>query len=118
MLSGLVLLFPSLLLLVLAERAESMPLLVLAAACAGVSAALGYRGSLEVVNRIAPNERRAEVISTYLITVYAGNALPVIGVGVLSVWAGAEGAHLVFAAVIAVLAVAALVTGAKYAPRQ
>jgi MFS family permease len=118
MLSGLVLLFPSLLLLVLAERTESMLTLVLAAACGGVCAALGYRGSLEVVNRIAPDERRAEVISTYLITVYAGNALPVIGVGVLSAWTGAEAAHRVFAAVIAVLAAAALLTGAKYAPRQ
>ena len=72
--------------------------------------------SLEVVNRIAPDAARAEVISAYLMAVYAGNALPVVGVGVLSTRTGAQLAHLVFAAAIALLAAAALATGARYAP--
>lgn len=117
MLAGLALLLPSLAILVAAELARSMPLLVAAAALTGVAAALGYRGSLAVVNAIAPDDRRGEVVSSYLIAVYAGNALPVIGVGVLSGPAGAFAAHAIFAGIVAALAVLALATGAKYAPR-
>ena len=43
---------------------------------------LGYRGSLEVINRIAPADRRSEVVSSSLIALFAGNSVPVIGIGV------------------------------------
>lgn len=88
MLGGLALLLPALALLVATELFRSTPLLVFAAAIAGVAGALGYRGCLEVVNRIAPADRRGETVSSYLIAVYAGNSLPVIGVGILSAAAG------------------------------
>lgn len=116
MLGGLALLFPGLLLMVGAELARSMPVLILAAAIGGISAELGYRGSLEVTNQIAPAERRGEVVSSYLIAVYAGNSLPVIGVGVVSAVAGLLVAHAVFAVLIGVLAAVALATGVRYAP--
>ena len=115
MLSELWLLFPGLGLLVAAQLAGSLPLLVLATAVAGAAAALGYRGSLEVVNRIAPEDRRAEVVSSYLIAVYCGNSLPVNGVGLLSDWTGPRVAHLTFATAIGALAVVALGAGARYA---
>ncbi len=118
MLSGLAVLLPSLGLLVVAEVALSMPILLFATVLGGVSAALGYRGSLEVVNRIAPGQMRGEVVSGYLVAVYAGNSLPVIGIGLLSALASSIAAHIVFAVVIAALAAAALVTGTKYAPGQ
>ena len=54
MFSALALLVPAAWLLVGAELARSMPLLLLAAALCGVAGGLGYRGSLEVINRIAP----------------------------------------------------------------
>ena len=96
MLRGLAMLLPGVVLLIAAELLGSMVVLIVAAACGGIAAALGYRGSLEMVNRIAPEDRRGEVVSSYLIAVYAGNSLPVIGVGVLSSLAGGLTAHVAF----------------------
>ncbi len=108
MTAGLALLLPAVALVVIAQAAHSMPVLLLATAFAGVAMALGYRGSLQVVNQIAPAERRAEVVSTYLIACFVGNALPVIGVGVLTTATDPLIASAVFAAVVAVLSIAAL----------
>ena len=116
MLSALAVLLPSVWLLVAAEVVHSLPLLLLAAALGGVSGGLGYRGSLEVINRIAPADRRSEVVSSYLIALCAGNSIPVIGIGALSVAAGPLAAHMTFAAVITALAGIAALTGIKYAP--
>jgi MFS family permease len=118
MLCALALLLPAVWLLVGAELARSMPLLLLAAALCGVAGGLGYRGSLEVINRIAPADQRSEVVSSYLIALFAGNSVPVIGIGVLSAIAGALTAHLTFAAVITVLAAIAAWTGIAYAPNK
>ena len=116
MFSALALLLPSVWLLVGAEIFKSLPVLLVAAAVGGAAGGLGYRGSLEVINRIAPADRRSEVVSTYLIALFAGNSVPVIGVGVLSALADARVAHVTFAAVITVLAGIAALTGIKYAP--
>lgn len=118
MLSALVLLLPSVGLLLAAELARSMPVLAGASALGGIAAGLGYRGSLEVVNEIAPGDRRAEVVSSYLIAVYAGNSLPVIGVGLLAALTGPLAGHAVFAVVVGALGVLALVAGLKYAPAR
>lgn len=48
--AGLSLFFPSVVLLVLAQTFRSMPLLLIGTACSGAAAALGYRGSLTVIN--------------------------------------------------------------------
>jgi MFS family permease len=117
MLGALALLLPGVWLLVGAEIAQSLPLLVAAAALGGIAGGLGYRGSLEVINRIAPPDRRAEVVSSYLVACFAGNSLPVIGIGFLSSVTGALFAHVTFAAVITVLAGVAALTGVKYAPK-
>jgi predicted MFS family arabinose efflux permease len=116
MLSGLALLPPSLALLVAAEIQASMPTLIAATMLAGVASALGYRGSLQVVNAIAPNDRRAEVLSAYLLTCYLANSLPIIGVGVLSRISSLPVASYVFAATIVFLAAAAFAVGVKYRP--
>jgi predicted MFS family arabinose efflux permease len=116
MLGALALLLPSVWLLVGAEVAQSLPLLIFAAALGGVAGGLGYRGGLEVVNRIAPADRRSEVVSSYLVVCFAGNSLPVIGIGSLSAATSAFVAHVVFAAVISALAGIAALTGLKYAP--
>jgi len=118
MLSALALLPPSVWLLVGAELAQSLPLLLAAAALGGVASGLGYRGSLEVINRIAPADRRSEVVSSYLIALFAGNSLPVIGIGLLSAATGALTAHIVFAAAITALAGIAALTGVRYAPNN
>ena len=109
MTTGLTVLVPAVALVVIAQAARSMPMLVVATALAGVAMAFGYRGSLQVVNEIAPDERRAEVVSSYFIACFVGNSVPVIGVGLLSALTGALPASIVFACTLAVLAVAALV---------
>jgi hypothetical protein len=91
-----------------------MPLMIAATAVCGASTGLGYRGSLQVVNQIAPADRRAEVVSSYFVCGFSGNALPVIGVGVISTYADAITASLIFAAMIAIFAVVAFVFGLKY----
>jgi MFS family permease len=118
MLSALALLLPAVWLLVGAEVVHSLPLLVFAAALCGVAGGLGYRGSLEVINRIAPADQRSEVVSSYLIALFAGNSVPVIGIGVLTAAATPLVAHMMFAAVITTLAGIAAWTGIKYAPKS
>ena len=116
MFGALALLLPSLWLLVGAEVARSMPLLIFAAALGGVAGGLGYRGGLEVVNTIAPADQRSVVPSSYLVACFAGNSLPVIGIGLLSAATSSLVAHVTFAAVISVLAGMAALAGIKYAP--
>ncbi|HEY6451762.1 MAG TPA: MFS transporter, partial [Steroidobacteraceae bacterium] len=105
-------------LLIAAERLGSLELLVPATLISGAATAIGYRGSLRIVNEITPPARRAEVISSYLLVCYTANSLPVIGVGLLSVATGAPTAHLIFAVALAVLAAIASATGWRYVPRQ
>ena len=116
MFSALALLVPAAWLLVGAELTRSLPLLLVAAALCGVAGGLGYRGSLEVINRIAPADQRSEVVSSFLIALFAGNSLPVIGIGVLSAVASAIVADVTFAVVITALAGIATLTGIRYGP--
>jgi len=99
---------------VAAEILGSMAVMIAATACCGIAAGLGYRGSLQVVNQIAPQDRRAEVVSSYFVCAFLGNALPVIGVGVISTLASSTAASLVFAATISAFALVALFFGIKY----
>ena len=114
MLVALALMIPTVVLIVAAQLTASMPLMLVATATCGVTAALGYRSSLQAINEIAPADRRAEVVSSYLLCVFCGNALPVIGVGVLATFASPAVASLAFAALIIVFAAAALVFGARF----
>jgi hypothetical protein len=82
------------------------------------AAGLGYRGSLQVINQIALQDRRAEIVSSYLICAFAGNSLPVIGIGVISTLAGPADASLAFAAIIVIFALLALYFGARYLPNE
>jgi len=113
MLGGLVLLLPSLALLVAAQIAGSMTILLAGTAVSGVAVALGYRGSLQVVNQIAPEDQRAEVTSTYFVCGFTGNAVPVIGIGILSSIWSATIAGSVFAVTIGAFAIIALLVGLR-----
>lgn len=117
MLAALLLLWAGLGLLTLAEALHSMALLVLATLLTGAAMALGYRGSLQIVNEIAPPRQRAELVSSFLLVCYSANSLPVIGVGLLSLPLGPVNAHRVFAIVLVVLASLACVIGLRHAPR-
>jgi len=112
---GLALLLPSLILLVLAQAQASLLLVLCGAVLSGAGAALGFRGSLQIVNEVAPADQRAEVISSYLAVTYLSNSLPIIGIGVLSSFTSSFIAMIVFAALIAVVVSANLVA-AVFAP--
>ncbi|MER9326193.1 MFS transporter [Mesorhizobium sp. M0488] len=116
MLAALALMIPSILMVVAAQMLASMGLMIAATACCGVTAALGYRGSLQVVNEIAPEDRRAEVVSSFFICCFIGNALPVIGIGIISTYASPIAASLAFAGMIIVFALVALGFGLKNRP--
>ncbi|WFU11262.1 MFS transporter (plasmid) [Rhizobium sp. CB3090] len=117
MLTALALLPVGTWLLVMAQLMKSLPILFLATTLGGIAGALGYRGSLDLINTIAPQNQRSEVVSSYLIAVYTGNALPVIGIGLLSTLTSSIVAHISFAALISVLAVIALVAERRWAIR-
>ncbi|MFF3498870.1 MFS transporter [Streptomyces sp. NPDC003247] len=86
-----------------ALRWDLLPLVVLSALVGGGGQGLAFRGGLSVVAGASPEDRRAAVISTLFVVAYAGISVPVIGVGVLTVPLGLEGAGLVFIACMAVL---------------
>jgi MFS family permease len=114
MLWALAMMVPSVALIVAAQVLASLALMIAATSVCGVAIGLGYRGSLQVVNQIAPADRRAEVASSYFVCAFCGNALPVIGVGVISTVAGMTAASIGFAAMIVVFAVVALGFGIRY----
>ncbi|MGX5827547.1 MFS transporter [Mesorhizobium sp. 43Arga] len=111
MVAALVLMVPTVLLMVAAQMLASMALMIMATACCGVAGALGYRGGLQVVNEIAPEDRRAEVVSSFFICCFVGNALPVIGIGVVSTYANPIAASVAFAGMIIAFALVALAFG-------
>jgi len=118
MFSGAVSVFPAVALLSVAESERSLILLFVAAAAGGAAMALSYRGSLQVVNEIAPQDKRAEIVSAYLLMCYLGNSLPVLGVGLLTTVLEPSLAHEIFAGVVAGLALAAIFAGAAARKRQ
>ena len=116
MLLALALMPPAVALLVTAQLAGSMTVMILATAGCGVAAGLGYRGSLQVVNETAPKDQRAAVVSSYFICCFIGNAVPVIGVGVVSSLTDMTVADTAFAVTIALFAAVALVFGLMHRP--
>jgi MFS family permease len=113
MLLALALLLPSLALLVTAQAQGSLTLLLFGTALSGISGALGYRGSLQVVNQIAPADQRAGVSSLYFIVCFVGNSLPVIAVAFLTRAFNSLVADSVFAISLAMLAIGALVASTR-----
>jgi hypothetical protein len=66
----------------------------------------------------SPDEgSNTEPLGRYVFCCFAGNALPVIGVGVISTVAGATAASLAFAVAIGGFALVALVSGIRYLPK-
>jgi hypothetical protein len=108
MLTGFVLMLPTLALLVAAEIFASLPALVAGTAAGGIALGAGYRGAVEVGNQIAPPDKRAELISMLFVCGNLGLSVPVIGVGVLGAVAGPQLADMIFAGVTALLSVAGL----------
>ncbi|SHF88395.1 MFS transporter [Streptoalloteichus hindustanus] len=100
---GLVVLAAGLVLLAVAGSASSLVTLLLAAVVAGAGHGLAFLGGLTEVTRVAPADRRADVLSSFFVIVYLGVGVPVIGVGFLATRIGLLLAVQYFAAVVVVL---------------
>lgn len=106
--AGLPVLATGLVLLTVAGGVSSLLLLLSATALAGTGQGLVFLGGLTAINRAAPADRRAEVLSSFYVIVYSGVGLPVIGVGFLATAIGLVPAVQCFAAIAAVLCLAVL----------
>jgi MFS family permease len=96
-------------LLALALAVSSLALLVAGGVVAGVGQGLSFRAGLAAVNQASPADRRGEVASSFFVVAYLAISLPVVGVGVAAELAGLRAAGLLFAAVVAALALTVLV---------
>jgi MFS family permease len=87
----------------------SLPVLVAGAVLAGLGQGASFRAGLQAVTGAAPAERRSEVSSTYFLVLYVAISIPVIGVGAGTQVFGLVPTAVVFAALVALLALAAFV---------
>ncbi len=103
-LTGLLILASGLGILLLSVTTGSLPPLLAASVVAGVGHGLVFLGGLTTINQHAPAARRAEVVSSFYVIVYAGVGVPVIGVGLLAATTTLTHAVGVFAGLFAALA--------------
>jgi predicted MFS family arabinose efflux permease len=93
----------------LALAVSSLALLVAGGLVAGFGQGMSFRAGLTAVNLAAPEDHRGEVASSFFVVAYVAISLPVVGVGVLGELAGLRAAGLIFAAIVAALALTVLV---------
>lgn len=87
---------------------ETLVPLVIASPLTGLAQGFVIGAGLAGINRLAPPAQRGEVASNYFVVLYVGLALPVMGVGLLSLPWGSRAASLVLAAAVAIAVIAVL----------
>jgi MFS family permease len=102
---GLALFLLVLALIVAGLSQASFGLFLAGTASAGIAVGCVFIGSLSTANRLAPAERRAQVVSSYFVLCYLGLVVPVIGVGIFSEHFGLFRSVLVCSIALAVLSV-------------
>jgi len=102
-LAGLIVLLAGLALIVAGLAWSAMVLFLAGTVAGGVAVGAIFLGSLATANRLAPAERRGHVVSAFFVACYAGLIVPVVGVGVLSVFTGTFPAVLTFSILLAAL---------------
>lgn len=111
MLTGVLIMLPTLVLLVAAQQFYSFTALLVGTAFGGISLGLSYRGVLEIINLISPPARRAEMVSSLFVVGNLSLAIPVIGVGVLAAVTSQPIANITFAIVTGLIALIGLFLG-------
>jgi MFS family permease len=86
----------------------SLALFLVGGALAGAGSGCLFKAVLTQAARMAPPERRAETLAGMFLAGYVGLALPVVGLGVLTQYASPKVGLLVFGAVLATAALAAM----------
>ena len=103
--AGLVFILAALGLIVAALSQADMALFLAGTIVGGVAVGAVFLGGLATANRLAPPERRGQVISAYFVACYCGLIIPVVGVGVASGFIGDFAAVLAFSILIAALCI-------------
>jgi MFS family permease len=85
----------------------SLALFLIGGALAGAGSGCLFKGVVTQAARMAPPERRAETLAGMFLAGYVGLALPVVGLGLLTLHFAPRTGLLVFAAVLATIATAA-----------
>ena len=106
--AGLGLFLAALTLIVTALAAASMALFLAGTVVGGVAVGAVFLGSLATANRLAPPGRRGQTVSTFFVLCYAGLILPVVGVGVATLFIGDFPAVLAFSVLLAALSLFSL----------
>jgi MFS family permease len=117
-LASLGLFLVALVLIVVALGVASLGIFLAGTSLSGVSVGGIFLGALTTVNRLAPPERRAHVVSTFFVACYLGLIIPVVGVGVLSEFIGIFFAVLTVAIVLAAMCLFSLAKTAAGASMQ
>jgi MFS family permease len=107
---GLPLFLVVLALIVAGLSQASLGLFLAGTALGGIAVGCVFMGSLSTANRLAPAERRAQIVSSYFVLCYLGLSVPVIGVGISSEYFGTYRSVLVCSIVLAGLSVLSLAT--------
>jgi hypothetical protein len=107
--AGSALLIAGMAVVAVALTVSSLALLVAGGTVAGFGQGLSFRAGLSAVNLAAPEDHRGEVASSFFVIAYVAISVPVVGVGVLGELAGLRSAGLIFAAIVAALALTVLV---------
>ena len=102
---GLALFLLVLALIVAGLSQASLGLFLTGTGVGGVAVGCVFLGSLSATNRLAPAERRAQVVSSYFVLCYLGLAVPVIAVGISSEHVGIFRSVLVCSIALALLSV-------------
>lgn len=76
----------------------------------GAGFGLCLRGGIGLLNRAAPPDQRAEVLSAFYVAAYLGLSVPVVGIGLLANVVGLPTAALALATLISLLAVPLLLS--------
>jgi MFS family permease len=106
--AGLGLFLAALTLIVTALAAASMALFLAGTVVGGVAVGAVFLGSLATANRLAPPGRRGQTVSTFFVLCYAGLIIPVVGVGVATLFTGDFPAVLAFSILLAALSLFSL----------
>src|SRR5205807_9543525 len=96
--------------LLVAVPYHAYPLIALATVIVGIGNGLAYLAGLNIVNAIAPPDRRAETISAFLVAGYLGVSIPALGVGIAATYVGLYAAITGAAVILGVVAVATMLS--------
>jgi MFS family permease len=113
---GLALFLVVLALIVAGLSQASLDLFLAGTAVGGIAVGCVFIGSLSTANRLAPPERRGQVISLFFVFCYLGLAIPVIGVGIAAEYFGVFRSVVVCSIALAALSVFSLAALQKGRP--